>query len=116
MKKFILSFVIFISTCNVIGQKLFSKVSPIYSKVDFSNNITETKFINFFSYLNIYNGGGIGLGDINNDGLPDIFFTSNQGENQLYLNAGNLTFKNITTSTTEQEYSANQKTHFHKSD
>ena len=63
--------------------------------VDFSNTIHSTKDFNVLTYRNFYNGGGVAIGDINNDGLPDIFFTSNMGENKLYLNKGNLHFEDI---------------------
>ncbi|MBD0332386.1 MAG: VCBS repeat-containing protein, partial [Chitinophagaceae bacterium] len=63
--------------------------------IDFSNDIHNTKDFNIFSYRNFYNGAGVAIGDINNDGKPDIFFTSNMGENKLYLNKGNWKFEDI---------------------
>src|SRR6185437_10093790 len=65
------------------------------SNINFSNNLTESKSLNIFNYRNFYNGGGVAVGDLNNDGLPDIFFTSNQGANKLYLNKGNFKFEDI---------------------
>ena len=64
--------------------------------IDFSNNIHNTKDFNIFSYRNFYNGGGVGIGDINNDSLPDVFFTANMGRNRLYLNKGAWKFEDVT--------------------
>lgn len=63
--------------------------------IHFSNNIRNTPDFNIFTYRNYYNGGGAGIGDINNDGLPDVFFTANMGSNKLYLNKGNWQFEDI---------------------
>ena len=63
--------------------------------IDFTNNIHNTKDFNIFSYRNFYNGGGVAIGDINNDSLPDVFFTANMGANKLYLNKGNFKFEDI---------------------
>jgi enediyne biosynthesis protein E4 len=64
--------------------------------IDFANNIKNTANFNIFLYRNFYNGGGVGVGDFNNDGLQDIYFTRNLGENKLYLNKGNFRFEDIT--------------------
>lgn len=63
--------------------------------IGFSNDIHSTKDFNVFNYRNFYNGGGVAIGDINNDGLADIFFTANMGSNKLYLNKGNWQFDDI---------------------
>lgn len=64
--------------------------------IQFENKVTDGKIENGFTFRNFYNGGGVAIGDINNDGWPDIFFTSNMGDNQLYLNKTNWQFDNIT--------------------
>ena len=63
--------------------------------VDFVNKIEDSKAMNIFNFRNFYNGGGVAIGDLNNDGLADIFFTANQGSNKLYLNKGNFKFEDI---------------------
>src|ERR1700720_2059838 len=63
--------------------------------IDFSNTVRNHPDFNILTYRNFYNGGGVAIGDINNDGLPDIFFTSNMGQNRLYLNKGNMQFTDI---------------------
>jgi len=95
--------VFFVSSCahqedRVFKNTLFARLSPEETRIHFANNIVENEKFNLFTYRNIYNGGGVGLGDVNNDGLPDIYFTSNQGKNRLYLNQGNFRFKDITDS------------------
>jgi hypothetical protein len=54
--------------------------------IEFTNTVTDTKELNIINYRNFYNGGGVAIGDINNDGLPDVFFTANQTNNKLFLN------------------------------
>jgi len=75
---------------------LFMSLSPKTTGIDFNNNVAETDSLNYFNFPYVYMGGGVAIGDINNDGLEDIFFTSNQGKNKLYLNKGNFKFKDIT--------------------
>ena len=77
-------------------SKLFKTLSPKESGITFSNNLKEDSTINYFTYPYIYMGGGVAVGDINNDGLKDIYFTGNMVDNALYLNEGNLRFKDIT--------------------
>jgi hypothetical protein len=64
--------------------------------INFRNDVADGKKENSFLFRNFYNGGGVAIGDINNDGLPDVFFTSNMGDNKLYLNKGNFKFDDIT--------------------
>jgi hypothetical protein len=83
-------------TTSLTGKK-FKRLPPEKSNIHFTNQILkENETMNCFNFFNIYNGGGVAIGDINNDGLSDIYFTGNQVENKLYLNTGNLTFKDIT--------------------
>lgn len=88
-----LSVLLFISCRQKTPPTLFSIVDN--SNINFENKLVETKDFNVFKYRNFYNGGGVAVGDLNNDGLPDIFFTANQGSNKLYLNKGNFQFEDI---------------------
>lgn len=76
-------------------SSLFTNITQ-QSGVDFRNNLHFTEQLNPYTYRNFYNGAGVAIGDINNDELPDIYFTGNQVNNKLYLNQGNLRFKDIT--------------------
>lgn len=80
------------------NKTMFSLVNEQQTNIDFVNHVTENTYFNFLNYPYVYNGGGVAVGDINNDGLEDIYFTSNQDSNQLYINQGDLSFKDITTS------------------
>src|SRR5689334_13983620 len=84
------------TTAAFSQQPLFKLLPPKETNVKFSNDISETESLNVLSYEYFYNGGGVAVGDINNDGLPDIFFTGNMGSNKLYLNLGHMKFKDIT--------------------
>jgi hypothetical protein len=88
---------VFISSCGSHHDKLFTKLSPDKTGVDFANVLQEgDPQFNILSYPYFYNGGGVAVGDINNDGLPDIVFTGNMVNNRLYVNEGKLKFKDIT--------------------
>src|SRR3954468_22463931 len=63
--------------------------------INFENDVEDNKLENSFLFRNFYNGGGVATGDINNDGLADVFLTSNAGANKLYLNKGNFKFNDI---------------------
>ena len=76
------------------GQnKVFEQMTK--TGIDFTNTVKNNPNFNIFSYRNFYNGGGAAIGDINNDGLADVFFTANMGSNKLYLNKGNWLFDDI---------------------
>jgi enediyne biosynthesis protein E4 len=75
---------------------LFEVLDHEATGLDFANKLTPTPEFNMFKYMYFYNGAGVGAGDFNNDGLIDIFFASNQGENKLYLNKEKLSFKDVT--------------------
>ena len=88
---------IIFSSCNNRKQTLFSEVPVSVSNIHFKNELPDRKLFNILYYLYYYNGGGVSVGDINNDSLPDIYFTANdKGKNKLYLNKGNLQFEDIT--------------------
>ncbi len=74
---------------------LLTKVSEQNSGLDFVNLVTEDPQHSIINYIYYYNGGGVAAGDVNNDGLSDLFFVSNMGDNKLYLNKGNLKFEDI---------------------
>src|SRR4051812_13111065 len=89
--------VVLLNTSCQTKENLFEKIASSHSGVEFNNSIIENDSVNPLSVTNIYNGGGVGIGDFNNDGLQDIYFTGNMVSNKLYLNKGNLKFKDITT-------------------
>ena len=81
--------------CSKKQDQLFEKLSSDESNITFNNQLLDSKNISILDYLYYYNGGGVALGDINNDGLVDVYFTSNQGKNKLYLNKGKNKFEDI---------------------
>ena len=78
------------------GTSLFEPVAPAKTGVDFANTLAYDEDFNIYKYRNFYNGGGVALGDINNDGLTDIYFSGNRVSNKLYLNKGGFVFEDIT--------------------
>jgi len=92
---FICLLVLWLVACNN-KHPLFEQISSSHSGIHFNNQITENDSINPLDIVNIYNGGGVGIGDFNNDGLPDIYFTGNMVPNRLYLNKGDFKFEDIT--------------------
>ncbi|RAK02813.1 VCBS repeat protein [Larkinella arboricola] len=80
------------------GPPLFTLLSPDETHVDFANTLTEGLNTNVLMYEYFYNGGGVAVGDVNNDGLDDLYFTGNMVPNKLYLNRGNLKFQDVTDS------------------
>jgi len=105
MKKYYIAFLAFliIYNCNNNEKQdkstnipyLFLKTPSKKTGLDFVNLVSEDPQHNIISYIYYYNGGGIATGDINNDGLPDLYFVANTGDNKLYLNKGNLKFEDI---------------------
>ncbi|HLY71918.1 MAG TPA: VCBS repeat-containing protein [Puia sp.] len=87
--------VFLLNSCNS-KNTLFQQVSSGHSGIHFNNQITENDSVNPFDLTNIYNGGGVGIGDFNGDGLQDIYFTGNQVSNKLYLNKGDFKFDDVT--------------------
>ncbi len=87
-------------TQKAAQDTLFSELKADETGLDFVNSVPEQtpEGMNIIQYLYYYNGGGVAVGDLNNDGLPDLYFTANLGENQIYLNKGHLKFENITRS------------------
>ena len=101
MKKYLsfLFLMLWIISCQQKAQKHengFSRLSASETGIDFINQLTETHKYNYFTFPYMYLGGGVSVGDINNDGLEDIFFTGNMVDNRLYLNKGNFFFDDIT--------------------
>jgi ASPIC and UnbV/FG-GAP-like repeat len=92
---FLLAGIFFVSSCTH-KKTLFDEVSSENSGIHFNNLIVENDSINPLDLTNIYNGGGVGIGDFNRDGLPDIYFTGNTVSNKLYLNKGDFKFEDIT--------------------
>jgi enediyne biosynthesis protein E4 len=89
-------FVLLTFSCHPSAKKappLFELLNN--TGIHFSNDVQNKPDLNILTYRNFYNGGGVAIGDINNDGLPDIFLTSNTGANKLYLNKGNMQFEDI---------------------
>ncbi len=108
IKKFTLLFfcsLLFFTSCTnkktqtkETSETLFTLLPSEKTGITFVNKVENQKNFNIFKYRNFYNGGGVGIGDINNDGLPDIYLTGNMESNKLYLNKGNLQFEDISES------------------
>ncbi|MEP7268057.1 MAG: VCBS repeat-containing protein [Saprospiraceae bacterium] len=95
MRIYIFLFLITLSSCHKNANALFSLVSSNSSGINFKNTLKESPEFNVLTYSYFYNGGGVAIGDINNDGLQDIYLTANMKSSHLYLNKGNLKFENI---------------------
>ena len=107
MKKFLLTipvqayfiflfFLLILFSCSGKKDTLFQAIDSSHSGIHFNNKIVENDSINPMDMINVYNGGGVGIGDFNNDGLPDIYFTGNVVSNKLYLNKGDFKFEDVT--------------------
>ncbi len=97
-------YIVLIFSCkSKVGDKYHAPADPLFTELPFSetgvnfiNQVEDDSAFNILTYRNFYNGGGVAIGDINNDGLPDIFLTANLGESKLFLNKGNFKFEDIT--------------------
>lgn len=92
-------FMLVFSSCNVKNRhaaRLFVSLSGEKTGISFVNELSPDDSLNILNYLYFYNGGGVSIGDVNNDGLPDVFLISNQDQNKLYLNKGQLQFEDVT--------------------
>jgi hypothetical protein len=86
---------LFLFSCSKLSKETFKKISPSGSGINFINELIENDTLNYTIFPYMYMGGGVSVGDINNDGLDDIFFTGNLVSNKLYLNKGNMKFEDI---------------------
>jgi hypothetical protein len=100
MKNFVIIWsccLLFLFACRTNSHTAqFDLLESAATGLDFSNKLSADSSFNMFNYMYFYNGAGIGSGDFNKDGKIDLFFASNQGQNKLYLNTGNLKFKDVT--------------------
>ena len=96
MKHLIIALYFLCTLENVASQSLFDLLSAKSTNINFENTIVDTDSANIFFYSAFYSGSGVAIGDINNDGLPDVYFGGNQVSDALYINKGNLKFENIT--------------------
>jgi hypothetical protein len=102
LKHFLFATIIFSASCQQ-EDTLFKKINPSSSGIDFANNIVINDSINILDNEFTYNGAGVAVGDLNGDGLQDIYFCGNQVDNKLYLNKGGLTFEEITAKANAQK-------------
>ncbi|MDB5017938.1 MAG: repeat protein [Mucilaginibacter sp.] len=98
-----LSFILSVVFISCQHKKEFKQEDALFqlqpsssTGITFNNKVNDDGEFNVFNYRNFYNGGGVAIGDVNNDGKPDIFFTSNQGDCKLYINKGNWKFEDVT--------------------
>ena len=77
-------------------NSMFTLLPSVYTGIDFENTLVDELGFNVFKYRNYYNGGGVAIGDINSDYLPDIYLVANNESNRLYINKGNMQFKDVT--------------------
>lgn len=91
----IVLWVLLVISCTDKTSPRFKLLSASETGIDFNNMITENDSVNVFQFMNIYTGAGVAVGDINNDGLTDVYFSGNMVSGRLYLNKGDLTFEDI---------------------
>ncbi len=103
----LLFILLYAGSLSCSNEKRTAPVAPLFEVLKddktglyFTNQVTPTESFNMFKYMYFYNGSGVGAGDFNNDGLTDLFFAANQGDNKLFLNEGKLHFKDVTTDAT----------------
>jgi len=89
------SFILSLFSCKTEIEKRFHLLTSNETGIDFNNRIVENDSINVFEYMNIYTGAGVSVGDINNDGLTDVYFSGNMVTDRLYLNKGDMKFEDI---------------------
>ena len=92
----IVSIIIILNSCSKSTPPLFKAIPSQESGLTFNNAIVENEMINMINYQYLYNGGGVGIGNFNNDSLPDVYFTASFAGNKLYLNRGNMKFEDVT--------------------
>jgi hypothetical protein len=98
LRRFIAALALALASCDSEPDAvpLFALLPPEQTSVTFVNELPETTEFNIINYLNYYNGGGVAAGDVDGDGLPDLYFTSNLGPDRLYRNKGDFQFEDIT--------------------
>ena len=89
---------LFLSGCSTEDEKQFILLTSAQTNIDFENHVTSTRDFNIINYMYFYDGGGVAAGDLNNNGLPDLFFVGNEEPNKLYLNRGDFQFEDVTES------------------
>ena len=92
----LITLIFFITTACQSDDKLFTSLSKSKTGINFRNILQESEDLNVLNYMYFYNGGGIAVGDVNNDGLTDVLFTGNMVKNRLFLNKGEMNFEDIT--------------------
>ena len=96
---YLFSLAVLVASCaEAESDYLFELKTPEETQINFENTLSFSNEFNVYTYRNFYNGGGVSIGDINNDGWSDIYLTSNQNQNKLYLNKGGFIFEDITAS------------------